>query len=73
MHTIDFMSPTGSAWVGPRELKAGWPPGDPAARDIIDAPEWVPTGSQRVSEYDSGGVQIRTIYGEELRPGCVLL
>ena len=62
---------TGRAWVGPNLTKPGFGPGDVSARDVIDAPEWVPTGSHELYECKGAGWTHQVVFAEHFRAGVV--
>lgn len=64
---------TGSEWVAPGCTKAGFDPGDFSTRDVIDAPEWVPTGGHELYELNGSGWTHLIVFGEHSRAGRVYL
>lgn len=71
MPTINIInSPvTGSNWVVPSRRKPGCEHDDFGARDLIDAPDWVPTGSHELHETQGNGWTHQIVFGEHFRAG----
>ena len=62
---------TGSGWLKPNLAKPDFGPADFAARDVIDAPDWVPTGGHQLYECSGAGWKHQLIWAEQFRAGVV--
>lgn len=73
MYTIDLnQSLTGYGRLHERQLKADFSCLDESAQGVIDAPDWLPTGSHQERLLDrlpESTYDMRIVYGELLRDG----
>lgn len=60
---------TGSNWVAPNCRKPGLAYDDFGMRDVIDAADWVPTGSHELHETHGNGWTHQIVFGEHFRAG----
>lgn len=62
---------TGRATAGSHLTKPGFDRGDISACDVIDAPEWVPTGSHAFYEITGANWVYQVVFAEHFRAGVV--